>query len=209
MKEYTFEEYLLLSEHEKKDLEHDIKHRLEVLNSFEKKEQELKSKENLSKFEKEIIELYKKSDIRFYNYENFSVNNYFHRIGPSYSKDVDMGWVAFFSEIELPAIEEYGLASLMKNCFYNYSKFDIRMDIYKGRYSKKNDYVMPTYSDVPFDKNKACLYCLSKLDSPRLALKNNMYVYYLHYKSSYRENNSLLWKKMNPRKFECYLHFEM
>lgn len=207
MDKYTFEEYLALDENSKAKMKAELQRQSKTIEKFKYKESEIKAIKKLSDFEKEMLEVYKNSHIEFLNYENFSVLNYTNILRPSYPHN---GYIAFFSKEELPAIEEYGLVCLIKDCFEDFNLFDTELSIYKGKYIKDRDVISPSCNDIEnLEWKDSFIHCVSKLDFPYLKLEDDMYVYYLKYKSVYRENKSSLWKKMNPRRFDSTVFFSM
>ena len=201
----SFEQYLLLSEESKKELEKSLTKNLNKLESFQKKEYEIKLKESLNQAEKSMLETYSKSHTHLSIYEGFSIHNYKNIIHPSFKHN--QGFIIFLSENELSPIEEYGLVSLFYNCFNQYENFNINANIYKGIYKKDKDKV----SEIPNENNLELkhldLLCLSHLNRYNINLKNNMIAYYLHYTSEPIQNNSSLLKKKVKRKFNCENNF--
>lgn len=196
----SFEEYLSLNDGEKERLEKDLRSDLKVLEDFRKKEFKVREKARSDKFRKDILELYEDVYFHFSNYENFSVHNYTNILKPSYGHS--NGYLAFFSETELSEIEEFGLVSLIRQCFNYYDSFDIALHVYKGIYDSERDRVSPI-RDLPSHDKFSSIYFVSEyIGHNRLNLKNRMYVYYVRYNTEYRGNKTTLWKKMNPRQFD-------
>ena len=196
----SFEEYLSLNDGEKERLENDLRSDLKVLEDFKKTEFKIREKARSDKFRKDILELYEDVYFHFSNYENFSVHNYANILKPSFKHST--GYLAFFSETELPEIEEFGLISLIKKCFEHYDSFDIALHVYKGIYNSDKDKVSPICNSFYHDTFSNIYFVSEHIRHNRLNLKDKMYVYYVRYNTEYRTNKTTLWKKLNPRQFD-------
>lgn len=155
-------------------------------------------------FEKTLLEIEKDIYFQIREYENFSVHNYQNVFNPF--GDANTKCMAFFTDNDLSEIEEYGLKSLIIDCFEDYKDFDIELRIYKGKYSKKADKVTPsnyrntfTYKDSIYRVSEKIRYYQS------IELKNNMTVYYFYAKRKSRNNQSKTWKLTHPRKFDVHI----
>lgn len=201
----SFEQYLLLSEDSKKELEKSLEENLSKLENFSKKERDLKAKESLTKIEKDMLKTYKESHIHLSEYEGFSVHNYTNVIRPSFT--YNKGYIIFLTKKELSPVEEYGLVSLFHNCLNHYKNFNISAEVYKGRYIKNYDKIVPTINEDNEHLKTLTLLCISQINNKGIELTDNMVAYYLHYKSEIIENNNGLIKKKNKPKFNFQCNF--
>lgn len=192
---FSFEEYMKLSETEKLNLKESLKSQLNTLNNFKQKEYELKRYKEKSEFQKEIFEKYKSYDIKMLMYENFTIHNYDYIFKPDYDKN--KGIIALFTEQPLSQIEEYGLTELIIDNFKKHTNYDINLNIFKGKYNSYTDSISPI-KYLEANKKDTDIFFVSELELNNIELKDGQVVYYLMYQSKFLGNKkNLLSKKQN------------